>query len=125
MNITKVHTRRKEGGRKEGRRKEKDGTLLILGPRRPALLIGKIWEYLGTIGTYYGHDQGFMLGSGGGGGGRKEGRKEKAATILLPSSSSSCSEYEPLVKSIICLYRPYISEDRLITLIILLICMNY
>ena len=39
MDITKVHTRRKEEG---GRRKEKDGPLIRLGPRRPALLIGKI-----------------------------------------------------------------------------------
>ena len=47
MDITKVHTRRR---RKEGR-KEKDGPLIRLGPRRPALLIGKIWECIGTLGT--------------------------------------------------------------------------
>ena len=47
-------------------RKEKDGPLISLGPRRPALLIGKIWECIGTLGIYYGLDQGIMLGSGGG-----------------------------------------------------------
>ena len=78
MDITKVHTRRKE---EEEGRKEKDGPLIRLGPRRPALLIGKIWECIGTLGIYYGLDQGFMLGSGGGGG-RKEGRR-KAATLLV------------------------------------------
>ena len=46
-----------------GRRKEKDGPLIRLGPRRPALLIGKIWECIGTLGIYYGLDQGFMQGS--------------------------------------------------------------
>ena len=53
MDITKVHTRRKEeegGGR---RKEEKDGPLIRLGPRRPALLIGKIWECIGTLWTYY------------------------------------------------------------------------
>ena len=72
-----------EEGRKE--EEEKDGPLIRRGPIRPALLIGKIWECRGTLGIYYGLDQGFMLGSGGGGG-RKEGRKEKGG---LPSSSSS------------------------------------
>ena len=62
------------GGRKE-EEEEKDGPLIRLGPRRPALLIGKIWECIGTLGIYYGLDQGFMLGSGGGGG-RKEGRRK-------------------------------------------------
>ena len=71
MDITKVHTRRKE----EEEEEEKDGPLIRLGPRRPALLIGKIWECIGTLGIYYGLDQGFMLGSGGGGG-RKEGRRK-------------------------------------------------
>ena len=45
MDITIAHTRR---------RKEKDGPLIRLGPRRPALLIGKILECIGTLWTYYG-----------------------------------------------------------------------
>ena len=48
MDITKVHTRRKE---EEEEEEEKDGPLIRLGPRRPALLIGKIF---GTLWTYYG-----------------------------------------------------------------------
>jgi len=71
------------GGRKE--EEEKDGPLIRLGPRRPALLIGKIWECIGTLGIYYGLDQGFMLGSGGGGG-RKEGRRKAAARAWPPFS---------------------------------------
>ena len=43
----KVHACRKEG-RKEEEEEEKDGPLIRLGPRRPALLIGKIWECIGT-----------------------------------------------------------------------------
>ena len=67
----KVHAWRKEGRKEE---EEKDGPLIRLGPRRPALLIGKIWECIGTLGTYYGLNQGFILGAGGGGG-RKEGER--------------------------------------------------
>ena len=48
MDITNVHTRRKEG------RKEKDGPLIRLGPRMPALLIGKKLDCIGTLWTYYG-----------------------------------------------------------------------
>ena len=66
--------RRKEGGRKE---EEKDGPLIRLA----SLINGIKLECLGTLGTYYGLDQGFMQGScveeeeGGGGGERRAPNK--------------------------------------------------
>ena len=61
------------GGRKEGERKAPNKA----GPIRPPLLIGIKWGCIGTIGTLYGLDQGFMRGSCVEEGGRKEeGRKE-------------------------------------------------
>ena len=71
----KVHAWRKEGRRKE--EEEKDGPLIRRGPIRPALLIGIKWGCIGTIGTLYGLDQGFMQGSCVEEGGRKEEGRRK------------------------------------------------
>ena len=60
MNMHKSPYSEEEGSRKEGGRKEEEERRAPnkAGPKRPPLLNGIKWECIGTIGPYYGPDQG-------------------------------------------------------------------